>query len=86
MLIFSSLIFIKTDERIGIVVDSSSNVKNASNFDEIKNSLLHFTMLHSSPKRHKLGLISYGEKPNLDLSFQENQDNETIMNAIKHMR
>lgn len=76
----------QSDERVGIIVDASSNVRNSSNFELIKNSILQFTSLHTSPKRHKLGMISYGAKPELDLSFQKSQNDESIKKSIKNMK
>ena len=75
-----------SDERIAFVIDASSNVENSSIFDKVKSSLLQFTALHTSPKQHKLGLISFGDKPTLDLSFDEKQDEESIKGAIEDIQ
>ena len=61
-------------------------MKKSSSFEQIKEFLIHFVGLHSSPTSHRLGVVSYGANPRLDLDFSQEQDDETIAAAIKRIK
>ncbi len=84
--IFSQTFVLFLDQRIAFLIDASSDVKKQSNFDKIKNFLVQFVGLHTSPKHHKLGLVTYGDKPILNLGFEEEQSDEIIENAARNIK